>query len=436
MRRVILFLGLMVLLSYFVSADQTLNDTYENGTVQGWGGGIATSSNPLNGTHSFVNAKTDSSYTRAQGMATNSSFNVSFKIREDMTDGGCYRFGVGTQPHVLATSLHIAFGPANQCSGGGDATTVWVSDGSTTVSDSGKTLAEATTGKGNNLTFEINATKSGSVTDTVWRLFINNDAPTIWYDTAGNTPPRKLTNLFIKDTPVNNMWLDDIKVYNTTGMAFGVPAILPPINCTVCNVPFGDTVAPYTTSDTTPTFRFTTNLGSYCRIGDEDQNYTTMGAIRECGTTGSFTHVCSLNVIDELIASTDYVYLSCKNAGTNEESAASQSGALQMEITSLSGTIADAIDAGIQRSRIWPGATIYTNQQVYLRSLSNQQLLATVDKIAVSGNQRWIINNGLDGENALGLFNITPVVYVLDLVNVSSDEMSGRVSALINATKN
>ncbi len=436
MRRVLILLGLIVLLPCFVSATQTLNETFENASAINWEGGSATGSNPLNGTYSFQNAKTDTSYKRAQGMATNSSFNVSFKFRHDMTDGGCFRFGVGTQPHVLATSLEIGFGAANQCNTAGDATTVWVSDGSTSLSDSGKTIAEATTGAGNNITFEINATNSGLISDTIWRLYIDNQAPTSWYDTAGSTPPRKLTNLFIKDTPVNAMWLDDIKVYNATGIPFGVP-VLSAINCTVCNLPSGDTVAPYTTADTTPTFSFTTTtINAQCRSGDEDQNYTTMGASRDCGTTGGINHICSLPVQDELIASTDYVYISCQNAGTGEQSAASSSGALQMEITSLSGTIADAIDAGIQQSSIWPGATIYTNQQVYLRNLNDQQLLTTADKIAVYGNQRWIINNGLDGENALGLFNITPVVYVLDVVNISSDEMSGRVSALINATKN
>lgn len=206
--------------------------------------------------------------------------------------------------------------------------------------------------------------------------------------------------------------------------------VLTAINCTSCNSPQGDSVSPYTSADTTPTFTFNTDINSECRIGGEDQNFTTMGASRDCGTTGVQSHICTLTVQDELISSTDYVYIGC-----TAENSTSSSGALEMDIQNLSSTVADGIDLGIQTSKIWPGATIYTDQKVYLRDLNNNQLVTTVDKIAVYGNQRWLINNAIDGASVLGLFNITPAVYTLDAVNESSSEMANKVSALINSTK-
>ena len=192
-------------------------------------------------------------------------------------------------------------------------------------------------------------------------------------------------------------------------------------------------MSPYTTADTTPTFTLGTNFSANCRIGDVNQTYTTMGSSRNCGTTGSTTHTCSLIAQDELATSTDYVYVSCANAQNDSLSNTAQ---LQMNITNLQTNTTNAIDRGIQESAIWPGAKVYSNQQIYLRNLDNIQVLATVDRVAVFGNQRWIFNAGIDDETALGLFNLTPVVYVLDMVNVSLGDIQSQVSALIDATKN
>ncbi len=221
--------------------------------------------------------------------------------------------------------------------------------------------------------------------------------------------------------------------YITGGGGAGSIPAFSAINCTVSNPPAGDSVAPYTTSDTTPTFALNTDVNANCRIGDENQNYTTLGATRDCaGGQASTTHTCTLTTQDELVASTDAVYVSCASTSNDDLTNTTE---LIMDITSLAGTVEDAIDLGIQTSTIWPGATIYTNQKVYMRNLNNNQLVATVDKVAVYGNQRWIINNALDGASLLGLFNITPAVYTLDVYNVSSTEMTSKVSALINSTK-
>ncbi len=203
--------------------------------------------------------------------------------------------------------------------------------------------------------------------------------------------------------------------------------VLSNINCTSCGAQ-GDTIAPYSTSDTTPSFAFDTNVQSNCRVGDENQDYPTMGVSRNCTSgDGTTSHTCTLTAQDTLTTATDYVYLACSNT-LNANSSTTE---LEIDLSLLSD--GDEIDDGIQTSLIWPGAAVYTNQKVYLRDLNNNQLLVTVDRVAVYGNQRWIINH--DASTALGLFNITPVVYTLDMVNLNLAEIESKVSAFINATK-
>ena len=215
----------------------------------------------------------------------------------------------------------------------------------------------------------------------------------------------------------------------------GIP-VLSNMNCTSCDPPTGDTTKPYTTSDTTPTFKFDTDVNANCRIADENLNYTTMGASRNCTIgDGNVSHSCILTVDDELIYSTDYVYISCENSFDNNQTS-NASVELEMEITDLEDNATSAIQRGIEDSSIWPEATVYSNQQVYLRDLNNNQLLATVDKVAVYGNQRWIFNYVLSNESKLGLFNITPAVYVLDMQNITLTDIEDDVTELINNTVN
>jgi hypothetical protein len=210
--------------------------------------------------------------------------------------------------------------------------------------------------------------------------------------------------------------------------------VISALNCTSCNIPNGDTVAPYTTSDTTPTFNFTTDINAWCRIADQNWNYTTMGGTRNCTAgEGATSHICTLTAQDELNAANSSVYISCRDVGNNHPFNSS-SGALEMEITGFASNASAAIDLGIQASTVWPQATVYSNQQVYLRDLNNNQVLATVDRVVAYGNQRWLLNYAEDA-NLLGLFNITPVVYVLDMKNMTFSQITPQVTAFINTTK-
>lgn len=197
-------------------------------------------------------------------------------------------------------------------------------------------------------------------------------------------------------------------------------------NCTSCNIPLGDTTPPYTTADTTPTFRIQTSVEASCRIGSTNISYASMGSSRDCSGAGSTIHTCTLTSQDEIGVSSTYIYAAC--AGITDTHP------LLMDITGLSETQVSGLDTGIQSSLVWPGSTVYNDQQVFLRNIANTQLLTTVDRVVVYGNQRWLLN--FDNQTRLGLFNLTPAVYALDLLgNFSATDIAWRVSDFINSTK-
>lgn len=201
-------------------------------------------------------------------------------------------------------------------------------------------------------------------------------------------------------------------------------------NCTSS----GTTMSPYITSDTTPTFNFTSNITANCRISNKNLAYQSMNSSRDCtGGEGTLSHVCTLTAQDELTTPAAYVYAACIATGNPGNNA---SVTLLMTITNLFENSTAAIEQGIRDSVIGTGATIYTNQQVYLRSLNNSQFVGTVEKLAAYGNQRWLFHYYNDTGNPLGLFNITPVVYTLEIYNRSLTDIDAVVSGFINSTKN
>lgn len=272
---------------------------------------------------------------------------------------------------------------------------------------------------------------SGWTTPTMvydWALGSQGTGPQYTFD--GYIDEVYLYNKCLTGSEINSTY-DDFIVGTRPYDALSIISISN-ANCTSCDPPNGDTTSPYTTSDTTPTFTLDTNINGNCRIGDENITYSAMGSSRDCASgQGTTSHTCTLTTQDELIYTTDYVYVVCLNIAENNEASIE----LEMNITYLGNTSSHAIDTGIQSSEIWPGATIYEDQQVYLRDLGNNQVVATVDRIAAYGNQRWVLNHALENESKLGLFNITPAVYVLDIANMSSHNVHLAVSNLINSTK-
>ncbi|MEA2037839.1 MAG: hypothetical protein U9O94_10115 [Nanoarchaeota archaeon] len=227
---------------------------------------------------------------------------------------------------------------------------------------------------------------------------------------------------------------DPIIYVNSTPPESTTAPTLSDINCTSCGIPGGDDNPPYETYDTTPTFTLSTDITAYCRIDNENLNYSAMGPSRNCTRLGGgFNHACTLNVDDELkLTPTDYTYIVCGNSGGGDETSQS----LEMKITQIQPNASQAMEKGIVISI--PSATIYSDQQVYVRTISNQQELATFDKVALYGTQRWAFNYIDDSvnESSIGTFyNLTPVFYFLELINLSTQAIIEQVSEFINTTK-
>jgi hypothetical protein len=230
------------------------------------------------------------------------------------------------------------------------------------------------------------------------------------------------------------------QLYNYGKGSFYPLFITPPvplnIKCTSCNIPYGDTEPPYESEDATPTFTFDTNNRAWCRIGDEDDSYTSMGSSRDCTSgQGSTEHTCTLTFQDRLENGTDYVYISCRDAD-NHEYPDSSSGPLEM-LLDLTPTLSDdGILDGIVKSRIWPGAIVYDDQQVYVRTAENNQALAIFDNVAVYGNQRWGFNYVNGSEPSIGVFyNLTPVFYTMEKDDtITPTDMAIEVEHFIDET--
>jgi hypothetical protein len=169
-----------------------------------------------------------------------------------------------------------------------------------------------------------------------------------------------------------------------------------------------------------------------CRIGDTNNNYTTMSSSRDCDAGQNLSiHTCTLTVQDGLVDYNVSVYISCNYNETNNATMS-----LPMLISSLElPNSTEAIMQGIENSVVGQGATIYSNQKVYLRLLNGTNMITTVNKVVAYGNQRWLINYVNATGTTLGLFNITPVVYTLDMKNMTAKAIRANVTAFINSTK-
>lgn len=94
-----------------------------------------------------------------------------------------------------------------------------------------------------------------------------------------------------------------------------------------------------------------------------------------------------------------------------------------------------AIEAGINSSIIGLNASKYTDQKIYARNQSNSQSFGRFDNVAVSGNQTWAFNYVIGSDTNVNMFNLTPVLYTLELSNLNSAQITDIVSKLINNTK-
>lgn len=92
------------------------------------------------------------------------------------------------------------------------------------------------------------------------------------------------------------------------------------------------------------------------------------------------------------------------------------------------------IESGIKIS-LGNDAVIYTNQQIYARYLNGSQKLGRFDKVTEHGNQVWAFNYFNDSTPFTGMQNITPAFYVLEMANITSGDITNKVSNFISQTK-
>ena len=92
------------------------------------------------------------------------------------------------------------------------------------------------------------------------------------------------------------------------------------------------------------------------------------------------------------------------------------------------------LDYGIQNALV-TGFSLYTDQLVYARSAQGLQGLATFDRVVKKGNKAWAFNYLESGESASGFFNLSPVLYVLELSNLTNVSLISIVETTINNTK-
>ena len=190
---------------------------------------------------------------------------------------------------------------------------------------------------------------------------------------------------------------------------------------------------PCSTSDTTPTTFITTKNPASCRVGKSDLNYTLLGDSRNCTGAGSTEHTCTLTPQDELTYVNSQIFIGCKNIN-GYENLTSTSGALSLTITGLEEGAANAIETGIQNALL-TGYTIYTDQQVFARDLSNNQDTGTFDRVVKKGSKTWAFNYITDGEAHVGLFNLTHVLFVLEMANATNSTITNLVETMINNTR-
>ena len=230
--------------------------------------------------------------------------------------------------------------------------------------------------------------------------------------------------------------MDNFKMYKNFGWNTSDPII------TFSSLITGDTTPPTISSLTNST---TTNQ-SAAMIWSTNENANETNTLGACPSfTNVFTNsnntliASHIQAIGSLANSTNYCFntTACDASGNCASSNASFITAANQVITSFADENqgVTAIGIGVQNALL-SGYTNFTYQQVYGRSLSNQQFLGTFDWMAKKTGKVWIFNYITSGESHVAnAFNLTPSVYVLQIANLTTSQITLQVESLINATK-
>src|SRR3989344_1406939 len=113
-------------------------------------------------------------------------------------------------------------------------------------------------------------------------------------------------------------------------------------------------------------------------------------------------------------------YLSCKDSSGNmNKSGESTSGPLSLTITGLEASGDTSIGKGVQNALL-SSYTNYTTLQIYARNLTGNQSKGTFDWAVKKGSKMWAFNYVTKGEQHVRMFNLTPVLYTLEISNKTS----------------
>jgi hypothetical protein len=179
------------------------------------------------------------------------------------------------------------------------------------------------------------------------------------------------------------------------------------------------------------TFDIQTNSSGYCRIGAQNLSYTGLGSERNCSGGGTNSHTCTLRNTDELVYEDSFVYFGCTSLSGLENTT---SGAVKLTIAGLEAAGDYSIGIGVQNSLL-SGYTNYTSQQISARNFNGVQDSGRFDWVAKKGSKVWAFNYVTKGEQHVGMFNLTPTLYVLEMSNLTNFTITSFVETMVNATK-
>lgn len=219
----------------------------------------------------------------------------------------------------------------------------------------------------------------------------------------------------------------------------GTQTIAPPVLSAI-NVPSAgcfnldiEANEPCLSSDQTPTVDFTTDESAWCRLSTTDQGYTDMTL--DCGTgEGTLSHTCTLSGTP-LDKGQDSLYVACRDSQNNAHVAPlSLTNTLRFNITGINESAGrTAIMEAVANSL--SSYTEQTDQQAYVRTLTNNQTLGNYDKVISSSSTRWLLEYVTGSDARTNAPNLTASVFVWESSNLLSIEIIEQVGGFINNTK-
>jgi len=252
------------------------------------------------------------------------------------------------------------------------------------------------------------------------------------------TPPFPLMGL--KNNDQGTTYMNWFFCYNGTqdpSIIETSPPVLSSINVTSgekCYNLDNESNEPCPLSDPTPTLAFITNEEAWCRLSNTDESYTDMSTQCSSGE-GDLMHICTLSSAEQLSKGTDYVYLACNDSSNNyHTSPISSVNTITFDITSVNESDGRAaIEAGVENALA--SYTAYTDQQVYIRNINDNQTLGNYDKVISSGNQRWLFEYKTGSDTYTNAPDLGTTVIIWENESLFSGEIINQVGILINNTK-